>query len=271
MDDYIDHIISMLTLFRGRIHIMAVCQPSVPVLAAVSLLEKEESLFSPRTTILIGGPVDTRINPTSVNLLAEQKGTDWFERNVIMKVPWPHQGFRRPVYPGFMQLTGFMTMNLDRHYTAHRKLFVNLARGDGESADRHKEFYDEYLAVMDLTAEFYLQTVDTVFVKHALPRGTMIHKGTQIEPQSIRNVPLMTIEGELDDITGPGQCRVAHILCANLKDDLKMHYEQAGVGHYGVFNGSKFRNEIVPRITKFIKSHPIEEPDSDKLQELRDV
>lgn len=260
LDDYIRHVISILTLFQGNVHIMAVCQPTVPVLAAVSLLEKEKSPFIPQSMILIGGPVDTRINPTTVNNLAERKGVDWFDRNVIMKVPWPQAGFSRPVYPGFLQLTGFMTMNLDRHYTAHKKLFINLVQGDGESAERHKEFYDEYLAVMDLTAEFYLQTIDTVFVNHALPRGLMVHNGTQIDPASIRNVALMTIEGELDDITGSGQCRIVHNLCANLRDDLKVHYEQPGVGHYGVFNGSKFRNEIVPRITKFIKSQNIHNP-----------
>src|SRR5918912_1411428 len=204
---------------------------------------------------LMGGPIDTRVNPTAVNRLAEQRGTDWFRRNVISKVPFAHPGFLRDDYPGFLQLTGFMSMNLDRHIEAHRDLFMHLVQGDGDSAEKHREFYDEYLAVMDLTAEFYLQTVDTVFVRHALPRGRMLYRGRRVDPSQIRNVALMTVEGERDDISGVGQTEAAHRLCHNIPPDMRVHYVQPKVGHYGVFNGSRFSAEIAPRIKDFIEHH----------------
>jgi len=253
LDTYIDYIIEMLHHFEGDVHAFAVCQPSVPLLAAVSVMEAAQDPFVPRSIILAGGPVDTRISPTKVNRLAEQKGTDWFAGNVITTVPWPRTGFGRMVYPGFLQLTGFMTMNLDRHVAAHKNLFNDLVRGDGDSAEKHREFYDEYLAVMDLTAEFYLQTIDTVFVRHSLPRGVMKHRGVRVDPSAIRRVALMTIEGEKDDITGIGQCRAAHDLCTSLAPGSKMHYECPGVGHYGIFNGSRFRSDIAPRIAQFVR------------------
>ncbi len=255
LDDYIDYVIEMLDLFAGDVHVMAVCQPSVPVLAAVSLLAEEQAPSLPRSMILMGGPVDTRRNPTQVNRLAEEKGVDWFARHVIMRVPWTQPGAMRRVYPGFLQITGFMTMNLDRHVDAHRQLFRHLIAGDGDSADRHRAFYDEYLAVMDLAAEYYLQTVDTVFVRHLLPQGRMTHRGRPVTPEAIEHTALMTVEGEKDDITGLGQTEAAHDLCRALPQRKRAHYVQTGVGHYGVFNGSRFRAEIAPRIAKFIATH----------------
>jgi poly(3-hydroxybutyrate) depolymerase len=255
LDDYIDYVVSMLHFLRGNTHVMGVCQPSVPVLAAVARMEAEGDPYVPNSMVLMGGPIDTRVNPTAVNRLAEEKGTDWFRRNVITKVPVPHPGFMRDVYPGFLQLNGFMSMNLDRHLEAHRNLFMHLVQGDGDGAQKHRAFYDEYLAVMDLSAEFYLQTVDTVFVRHAMPKGEMTHRGNPVDLAAIRNVALLTIEGEHDDISGVGQTRAAHDLCINIPEDKRAHYLQPAVGHYGVFNGSRFRAEIAPRIADFVLSN----------------
>ncbi|MBZ3693871.1 polyhydroxyalkanoate depolymerase [Phyllobacterium calauticae] len=255
LDDYIDYVIDMFHALGEDTHVVAVCQPSVPVLAAVSVMEANGDRFAPSSMTLMGGPIDTRKNPTAVNILAEEKGIDWFRDNVIMSVPWPHAGFMRDVYPGFLQLSGFMSMNLDRHITAHKEFFMHLVKEDGDSADKHREFYDEYLAVMDLTAEFYLQTVDTVFVRHALPKGEMTHRGKLVDPASIRIVALLTVEGENDDISGVGQTKAAQTLCVNIPDAMRMHHLQAKVGHYGVFNGSRFRAEIAPRIVQFVNDH----------------
>ncbi len=254
LDDYIDYVISMLHALGGETHVIAVCQPSVPVLAAVALMEADGDPYVPTSMILMGGPIDTRVNPTVVNDLAERRGTEWFRRHVITKVPFPNPGFMRDVYPGFLQLNGFVSMNLDRHIEAHKQLFMHLVRGDGDSAQKHKEFYDEYLAVMDLAAEFYLQTVETVFVRHDLPEGEMTHRGRPIDPAKIKRVGLLTIEGEHDDISGVGQTEAAHRLCANIPPDRQAHWLQPAVGHYGVFNGSRFRAEIVPRISDFVLS-----------------
>jgi len=254
LDDYIDYVISMLHALGGETHVIAVCQPSVPVLAAVALMEADDDPYVPTSMILMGGPIDTRVNPTAVNDLAERRGTDWFRHHVITKVPFPNPGFMRDVYPGFLQLNGFVSMNLDRHIEAHKQLFMHLIRGDGDSAQKHKEFYDEYLAVMDLAAEFYLQTVETVFVRHALPEGEMTHRGRRIDPAKIKRVGLLTVEGEHDDISGVGQTEAAHQLCANIPPDRQAHWLQPAVGHYGVFNGSRFRAEIVPRISDFVLS-----------------
>ena len=254
LDDYIDYVISILHALGGETHVVAVCQPAVPVLAAVALMEADDDPYLPVTITLMGGPIDTRVNPTAVNMLAQKRGIDWFRHNVITKVPFPNPGFMRDVYPGFLQLHGFMSMNLDRHIEAHQNLFLNLVKGDGDSAQKHKEFYDEYLAVMDLTAEFYLQTVDTVFVRHALPKGEMMHRDRPVDPKAIRRVALLTIEGEHDDISGVGQTEAAHRLCVNLPSERQAHWLQPGVGHYGVFNGSRFRAEIAPRIADFILS-----------------
>ncbi len=255
LDDYIDYVIEMFHALGEDTHVVAVCQPSVPVLAAVSIMEANGDHFAPSSMTLMGGPIDTRKNPTAVNKLAEEKGINWFRDNVIMSVPWPHAGFMRDVYPGFLQLSGFMSMNLDRHITAHKEFFGHLVAEDGDSADKHREFYDEYLAVMDLTAEFYLQTVDTVFVRQALPKGEMTHRGAPVDPSAIRNVALLTVEGENDDISGVGQTKAAQTLCVNIPKEMRMHYLQPKVGHYGVFNGSRFRSEIAPRIVQFVNDH----------------
>lgn len=255
LDDYIDYLISMFHFLGPGAHAMAVCQPSVPVLAAVALMETRGDNYLPATMTLMGGPIDTRISPTAVNTLAHDHDLDWFRRNVVMKVPFPHPGFMRDVYPGFLQISGFLGMNLDRHVEAHRDFFRHLVEGDGDSAEKHRDFYDEYLAVMDLTAEFYLQTVDTVFIKHALPEGTMTHRGEPVDPSAIRSVAMFTVEGENDDISGVGQTRAAHDICTGIPASRRAHYMQPKVGHYGVFNGSRFRSEIAPRITDFIATH----------------
>ncbi len=255
LDDYIDYMREIFRFFGGDVHVFAVCQPSVPVLAAVALMEEDGDPAAPLSMTLAGGPVDTRVSPTVVNELAEQRGIGWFRRNVITVVPWPSAGHGRRVYPGFLQLTGFMSMNLDRHVKAHKDLFANLVKGDGDSAEKHREFYDEYLAVMDLTAEFFLQTIERVFIRHDLPKGEMMHRGRRVDLTAIRRVALMTIEGEKDDITGIGQCRAALDLCSSIPAASKTHYECPGVGHYGVFNGSRFRAEIAPRIASFVRAH----------------
>jgi poly(3-hydroxybutyrate) depolymerase len=253
LDDYVTYMVDIFHHFGGDLHVFAVCQPSVPVLAAVARMEAEGDPCIPLSLVLAGGPIDTRVSPTVVNKLAVERGTNWFRRNVITSVPWPSAGFGRRVYPGFLQLTGFMTMNLDRHVKAHRDLFDHLVDGDGDSAEKHREFYDEYLAVMDLTAEFYLQTIDTVFVKHALPQGEMTHRGRPVDLAAIERVGLLTIEGEKDDITGIGQCSAALKLCSSIPADRKEHFECPGVGHYGIFNGNRFRSQIVPRIAAFVR------------------
>ena len=255
LDDYIDYVVAILHHLGQNTHVVAVCQPSVPVLAAAALMEEAGDPLSPASMTLIGGPIDTRINPTGVNKLAKDKPIEWFAENVVMNVPWPLPGFGRSVYPGFLQLSGFMSMNLDRHVVAHKEFFQHLVKNDGESAEKHRDFYDEYLAVMDLTAEFYLQTVDTVFIKHSLPKGVMMHRSVKVDTSAIRNVALLTIEGENDDISGLGQTKAAQTICPNIPDALREHYMQPDVGHYGVFNGSRFRREIAPRILAFARAH----------------
>jgi len=203
---------------------------------------------------LMGGPIDTRESPTKVNLLAQDRGTAWFKRHCIVKVPLPNRGFMRDVYPGFLQLSGFMAMNIDRHIEAHGEMFSHLVHGDGDSAEKHRDFYDEYMAVMDLTAEFYLQTVDTVFVQHALPKGAMMHRDKPVDLTAIKRCALMTVEGENDDISGVGQTQAAHKLCVNIPESRRVHWLQPKVGHYGVFNGSRFRADVAPRIADFMAS-----------------
>ncbi|BCH64464.1 esterase [Agrobacterium vitis] len=254
-DDYVDYVIEILHHLGPNTNLVAVCQPSVPVLAAVARMEAENDEFVPSSMTLMGGPIDTRINPTAVNELAKNKPIEWFEENVIMNVPWPQPGFLRPVYPGFLQLSGFMSMNLDRHMIAQKDFYVHLVKNNGDSAEKHREFYDEYLSVMDLTAEFYLQTVEAVFMQHSLPKGELMHRGKPVDCGAIRNVALLTVEGENDDISGVGQTKAAQTLCTNLADDKRMHYMQPDVGHYGVFTGSRFRREIAPRIVAFAKQH----------------
>jgi poly(3-hydroxybutyrate) depolymerase len=255
LDDYIDYVTDIFHHFQGDCHVVAVCQPAVPVLAAVALMEADNDPFVPRSMTLMGGPIDTRINPTAVNKVAVERGIEWFRRHVIAKVPPPHPGFGRNVYPGFLQLTGFVSMNFERHLDAHRSLFMNLVKGDGDSVAKHQGFYDEYLAVMDLPARYYLQTVESAFIHHDLPNGTMMHRDRPVDLRAIHRVALLTVEGENDDISGLGQTEAAHALCPNIPAAKKAHYLQQGVGHYGVFNGSRFHAEIQPRIADFMLSN----------------
>ncbi|WP_119420427.1 polyhydroxyalkanoate depolymerase [Desertibaculum subflavum] len=255
LDDYIDLVIHFLATLGPGTHVMAVCQPSVPVLAAVALMAAEKHPATPPSMILMGGPVDTRLSPTTPNKLATSHPLAWFENTVIHHVPFNHAGFMRRVYPGFLQLTGFMSMNFDRHVDAHVRQFHHLIQGDGESAAAHRAFYDEYLAVMDLPAEYYLQTVDIVFQRHLLPDGKWESRGRKIDPSAIERTALMTIEGEFDDISGFGQTLAAQDLCKRIPRSRRLHYLQAGVGHYGVFNGSKWRKEISPRVAAFIRAN----------------
>ncbi|MFZ5668229.1 MAG: polyhydroxyalkanoate depolymerase [Pseudomonadota bacterium] len=252
-DDYIDHVRTMLSVLGHRAHVVAVCQPGPPVLAAAALMAEDGDPRRPRTMTFMGSPIDARFSPTVTNRLAEERPFTWFESNMIYTVPPPYPGVGRRVYPGFVQLASFMSMNLERHHEAHRRYFDHLVSGDGDSADKHRAFYDEYLAVMDLTEEFYLQTIDLVFQRHALPRGELTHRGRPVRPAAIGDIGLMTVEGELDDISGIGQTQAAHDLCPGIPADLKLDHVQAGVGHYGVFNGRRFREEIFPRVAEFIR------------------
>lgn len=254
LDDFIDYIAEFIRFIGPDTHVIAVCQPSVPVLAAAAVMAAQGDPLQPASMTLIGGPIDTRRNPTAVNDLAASKPLSWFERSVISTVPFPHPGALRPVYPGFLQLTGFMTMNLERHMDAHADLFRHLIEGDCDSVEQHQRFYEEYRSVMDLTAEFYLQTIKTVFQDHALPEGKMHHRGELVDCGEIRNTALMTIEGELDDICGLGQTEAAHDLCHNIPQDDRHHYVQKDVGHYGVFNGRRWREEIQPRLRNMIRT-----------------
>jgi poly(3-hydroxybutyrate) depolymerase len=255
LDDYIDYMKEMYRDLGPDLHVLAVCQPSVPAIAAVARMEAENDPAVPRSITMMGGPVDTRRSPTAVNQLAEERGVEWFRQHCILTVPPGHPGAFRQVYPGFLQLSGFMAMNLDRHMTAHRDMFDHLVRGDGDRAEKHREFYDEYMAVMDLTAEYYLQTVEKVFVTHELPKGEMMHRDQPVDLLAIRRCAIMAVEGEKDDISGVGQTLAALELTPNLAPEKKAYYLQKGVGHYGVFNGSRFRSEIAPRIRDFILTH----------------
>ena len=252
LDDYIDYVIEFIEHLGPEVHVMGVCQPSVPVLAAISIMSANKPTSAPRSMTFMGGPIDTRINPTEVNSLAETKPLSWFEQNVVTRVPFMHPGFGRRVYPGFLQLTGFMTMNLERHMEAHQNLFNHLIEGDEDSAESHRDFYNEYLSVMDLPAEFYLQTIHTVFQEHSLPKGTMVSRGRKVDPGAITKTALLTVEGERDDISGVGQTKAAHKLCKGLKMESKKHHLQKGVGHYGIFNGRRYRQSVVPVIVKHV-------------------
>jgi poly(3-hydroxybutyrate) depolymerase len=253
-EDFVDYIIEFIRFLGPNTHVMAVCQPAVPALVAAAVMAANDDPCQPASMTLMGGPIDTRRNPTKVNKLAEEKPLSWFEQNVINYVPFPNAGFGRRVYPGFIQLTGFMTMNLERHTEAHMKLFENLVKGDCDSVNQHKAFYEEYLAVMDLPAEFYLQTVKSVFQDHALPKGELLHRGQRVDCAAIRKTAIMTVEGERDDICGLGQTEAAHDLCPNVPVDEHYYYVQPGVGHYGVFSGTRWRTEIQPRIREMIRT-----------------
>jgi poly(3-hydroxybutyrate) depolymerase len=252
LEDYITYTIDFTRQLGPDIHLMAVCQPSVPVMIAASVMNETKDKGTPRSMTLIGGPIDTRVNPTKVNLSATEKPLHWFENNVITRVPFNYAGFMRRVYPGFLQLTGFMTLNLERHITAHVDLFKHLVKGDGESASAHRKFYDEYLAVADLPAEFYLDSIDQVFQRHLLPKGEFVYKGKLVNPAKVTETALLTLEGELDDISGVGQTEAAQKLCSSLPASKRKHYMQKGVGHYGIFNGRKFRENVVPIIVDFV-------------------
>lgn len=256
LSDYADYVMEFCQDIASqgeRPAIMAVCQPGVPCLAAAALMAEDQDPARPSALILMGSPIDTRVNMTEPCKLAASRPVSWFEKNVVATVPWPNPGFLRRVYPGFLQLSGFMSMNLDRHMDAHIDQFNNLVRGDGDSAEAHRKFYDEYMAVMDLTAEFYLQTVERVFQKHHFPLGTYMHRDRHVDPGKITDIGLMTIEGENDDITGRGQTEAAQGLCLNIPSVDRVHFVQGDVGHYGVFNGSRFRKHIQPKIRNFIR------------------
>jgi poly(3-hydroxybutyrate) depolymerase len=250
--DYIDHVRQMLGSMGPRPHVVAVCQPGPPVLAAASLMAEDGDPCRPASLTFMGSPIDARLSPTVTNRLAEDRPFTWFQQHMIYTVPPPYPGMMRRVYPGFVQLYSFMSMNLERHQDAHRQYFNDLVKGDGDHADKHLEFYDEYLSVLDLTEEFYLQTIDIVFQQYSLPKGELYHRGRHVDPGKITDIGVMTVEGEFDDISGIGQTQAAHALCHALPEALHEDYIQPGVGHYGVFNGKRFREEIYPKVRAFI-------------------
>ncbi len=260
LDDYIAYLREFLSLLGPDTHLIAVCQPAVPVLAAVSLMASDNDPNQPMSMTLMGGPIDTRVSKTEVTELAETRPIEWFESSVLLDVPFYYPGAGRKVYPGFLQLTGFMSMNLDRHVDSHMQFYQHLIQGDGESAEKHRVFYDEYLSVMDISAEFYIQTVQTVFQRHSLPRFQMKWTDPQtreikdVRPQDIEKTALLTVEGELDDISARGQTTAAHELCYSLSQKKQYHHFQLETGHYGIFNGGKWRTQIMPRIRSFIRS-----------------
>jgi poly(3-hydroxybutyrate) depolymerase len=255
LDDYVDYLIAFLEHLGPGAHMLAVCQPSVPSYAAAALMSADGHPARPRTLTMMGGPIDTRRAPTAVNTLATQRPYAWFQRNVVATVPYPYPGAGRAVYPGFLQLAGFMMMNLGDHLTSHWEMFKHLVDGDGEGAEATKAFYDEYRAVCDMTAEFYLQTVDAVFQRHLLPRGELTHRGRKVDPAAIRDVALLAIEGERDDISGVGQTKAALDISTSLPARNKRYHLARGVGHYGIFNGSKWRERIAPIVEEWIATH----------------
>ena len=257
LEDYVDYIIRFLQEIgdpaekRGA-HVLAVCQPCVPVLAAVAVMAQDDDPCQPRTMSLLGGPIDTRESPTVVNELATSKPYEWFESNLIHSVPWRYRGAGRKVYPGFIQLTAFMSMNMDRHFGQFRKLYQHIADLEQVEAERIATFYDEYLAVLDLPAEFYLETIDKVFQRALLAKGEFTHRGRKVDCSAIRKTALLTVEGERDDICAVGQTAAAHSLCSSLRPHLKRHHLQPGVGHYGVFSGSKWENQVYPQVRNMV-------------------
>ncbi|HAC02125.1 MAG TPA: polyhydroxyalkanoate depolymerase [Brevundimonas sp.] len=253
--DYIDHVRDMLAAVGPRAHVVGVCQPGPPVLAACAVMAAEDDPNRPASMTFMGSPIDARLSPTVTNQLAEEKPFTWFKSNMIHTVPLPYPGVGRRVYPGFVQLYSFMSMNEDKHVDAHRRYFNDLVAGDGDGVEKHEQFYDEYLSVLDLTEEFYLQTIDIVFQQHLLPRGMLEHRGQTVDLTAITDIGLATIEGEMDDISGVGKTQAAHGLTPNIPDDRRLLYVQPKVGHYGVFNGRRFREEIYPRVRDFIASN----------------
>jgi poly(3-hydroxybutyrate) depolymerase len=254
LDDYVTYVQEFIRHVGPHAHVISVCQPTVPVLAAVSLMASRGET-TPLTMTMMGGPIDARKSPTAVNNLAVDKSFQWFENNVIYRVPQNYPGAGRRVYPGFMQYSGFVAMNPDRHVTSHYDYFLDLVRGDEESAESHREFYDEYNAVLDMPAEYYLDTIKKVFQEFALVNGTWVVDGQPVRPQDIRHTSLLTIEGELDDISGTGQTKAAHELCSGIPAEHRFHYDAAGAGHYGIFSGRRWREMVYPRVRSFIADY----------------
>jgi poly(3-hydroxybutyrate) depolymerase len=254
LDDYVDYVREWIRLLSPELHVISVCQPTVPVLAAVSLMASNREV-QPLTMTMMGGPIDARRSPTAVNTLAQKKPYSWFEQNLIDRVPPKYPGYMRRVYPGFLQHLGFVAMNPDRHLSAHWEYYHHLLQGDGSSADAHRRFYDEYNAVLDMPAEYYLDTVKTVFQDFALPKGRMYVREELVRPQAIRDTALLTVEGELDDISGNGQTEAAHALCLNIPRERREHFLAPQVGHYGIFAGQRWREMIYPRVRDFIRKH----------------
>lgn len=255
LDDYVHYCMEFIRLLGPRVHLISVCQPTVPVLAAVSLLATAKDPALPRSMTMMGGPIDTRRNPTQVNALAQRKPFEWFRNHVIFKVPSSYPGYLREVYPGFLQHAGFVAMNPDRHVESHWDYYLDLVKGDQDDVDSHRRFYDEYNAVLDLPAEYYLDTIRVVFQEQCLPKGNWFVDGTRVAPEDIHGVALFTIEGELDDISGSGQTEAAQGLCTGIDAAHKQHLTALGVGHYGIFSGRRWRENIAPRITEFIRAH----------------
>ncbi|MFN3565844.1 MAG: polyhydroxyalkanoate depolymerase [Burkholderiaceae bacterium] len=254
LDDYVDYVTEFIRHLGPDVHLISVCQPTVPVLAAVSLMASAGDPKLPRSMTMMGGPIDTRRSPTAVNALAKRKSYEWFENNVIFKVPSNYPGYLRSVYPGFLQHAGFVAMNPDRHLNSHWDYYMHLVKGDQEDAESHRRFYDEYNAVLDLPAEYYLDTIRIVFQEHRLPNGTWHVRGRRVAPEDIETVALFTIEGELDDISGSGQTQAAHDLCRNIPKSRQKHLTAQGVGHYGIFSGRRWREMIYPQIREFIRA-----------------
>jgi poly(3-hydroxybutyrate) depolymerase len=255
LHDYIYYVQDFIRHLSPNLNVISVCQPTVPVLAAISLMASDKEKHLPKTMVMMGGPIDPRKAPTQVNDLATNKPFSWFENNVIYSVPPNYPGYGRRVYPGFLQHAGFVAMNPRRHAQSHWEFYLHLREGDNESAEEHRKFYDEYNAVLDMPAEYYLETIKTVFQDHALPLGTWEVEGKLVRPQDIKDVALFTVEGELDDISGLGQTRAAHELCAHIPKTMKQHFTAPKCGHYGIFSGRRWREVIAPKISEFIRAH----------------
>jgi len=251
-DDYVDYVIRFIHELGPKSHVLAVCQPCVPALAAIALMAQDKDPAQPRTMTLMGGPVDPRVAPTVVNTLANEKPLEWFAENLISTVPWRYAGRGRRVYPGFLQLSAFLGMNMGRHFAQHRALYQHLADDEEVPANKIKHFYDEYFAVLDMSADYYLETVDYVFQRTLLAKGELTHRGRLVDPSAIRNTALLTVEGERDDICAVGQTAAAHTLCSSLRPHLKRHHMQPGVGHYGVFSGSKWEKQVYPQVRNLV-------------------
>jgi poly(3-hydroxybutyrate) depolymerase len=268
LDDYVAYVQEFIRHIGPEANVISVCQPTVPVLAAISLMASRGEP-TPRTMTMMGGPIDARKSPTAVNNLAMNKSHEWFEHNVIYRVPINYPGNGRRVYPGFLQHTGFVAMNPDRHLSSHYDYFLDLVRGDDESAEGHRKFYDEYNAVLDMPAEYYLDTIKVVFQEFALVNGTWEVNGQPVRPQDITTTALLTIEGELDDISGAGQTRAAHDLCTGIPADRRFHYDVKGAGHYGIFAGRRWRESVYPRLREFIASHQDDQPAAERAAAKR--